>query len=122
MNESKILENAISSMNGETIFNNQDAVIPGYGIKFPKNIHVEYEAVNGIKYPRVAWSDIKLLYPSNWILYTNFEKVYDDREFLCTILEVCDNDHKSEEKIRLYKEGYQVMSLRTKSMVDIGVL
>lgn len=122
MNKNKVLEHAISSMSGASSSENQGVIIPGYDIKFPDNIRFDYEVINGIRYPRVAWRDIVSLYPDHWILYTNYEILKDDREFKCTLLEVCDNKHKSEERIRLLKEGYRVTALRTKDCMTVGVI
>ena len=68
---------------------------------------------------RFAWSELVEKYPGKWIIYTDVEIVNDERLFLCTVLEICDDDTRSDKKcLRSYAQD--VVQLRIRLHHTIG--
>lgn len=64
---------------------------------------------------RFAWSELVEKYPGKWIIYTDVEIVNDERLFLCTVLEVCNDDTRSDKKLQYLSNGIKAMAMRTTS-------
>ena len=72
-----------------------------------------YDIINGVKYPRRAWSDLTKEYPGKWIIYANPKNVDDERLFICTVLSICDNSTVDSERVRIIKDGIKSCAMKT---------
>ena len=72
-------------------------------------------SISSSKGEKAAWSDLVEKYPDKWIVFTDFEMVSDDRSFLCTVLEICDDDSKSDRKLYYISQGIKAAAMRTTS-------
>ena len=62
-----------------------------------------------------AWSELVRKYPDKWIIYTDVDIVNDDRLFLCRVLEICDDNDRSERKLYYLTKGIKAIATRTSS-------
>lgn len=80
------------------------------------------EVICGKICPRMSWSDIVSENPDKWIIFTNIEVVKDDRQFICTVLETCDNEDVEIQTLKFIKMGISAVCMRTTGNLIGGIL